>query len=279
MAKKSYLPDLEANLESSIDALRAARAAAGEDAAGRTTARGPSIPGAMPGSPPDAAPAPLGAVAPPAPPGALPPPAAQAPSAPPWAPGAAAPRARRASRSRLALLVAAVVLVAVAGGIALALQHPNGASPGQVIATTTPGATPTPTAGNGGTPPAPVPSPVAVFIVPVLLAALLLLATLLLTRARRGAAAGQLASTVPVLTQGSVAALDMRIHRLEQLRTWMHDDPELGRLVDSTIGRQVHASERRQRVFSLALGIVTLAAGWLLSAVSPPGMVGRLFGH
>src|SRR5262249_472255 len=73
-----------------------------------------------------------------------------------------------------------------------------------------------------------------------------------------------------------VGALDQRIVRLEQLRTWMGEDPDLGRLIDTSIGSQVHASERRQRLFAGTLGVITLIAGWLLSAVSPPATLASL---
>lgn len=66
--------------------------------------------------------------------------------------------------------------------------------------------------------------------------------------------------------------LSMQIGRLETLRNWMRDDPAFGRLVDSLIGQQVQAAERRQRVFSGVLSVASLVVGWLLSAFSPIGL-------
>jgi hypothetical protein len=65
------------------------------------------------------------------------------------------------------------------------------------------------------------------------------------------------------------------------LRMWMGEDPDLGRLIDTSIGSQVRASERRQRLFAGTLGVITLIAGWLLSAVSPPATLVSLLhlGH
>lgn len=66
--------------------------------------------------------------------------------------------------------------------------------------------------------------------------------------------------------------LSMQIGRLETLRDWMRDDPAFGRLVDSLIGQQVQAAERRQRVFSGVLSVASLVVGWLLTAFSPIGL-------
>jgi hypothetical protein len=66
--------------------------------------------------------------------------------------------------------------------------------------------------------------------------------------------------------------LSMQIGRLETLRSWMRDDPAFGRLVDSLIGQQVQAAERRQRVFSGVLSVAALVVGWLLTAFSPIGL-------
>jgi hypothetical protein len=77
----------------------------------------------------------------------------------------------------------------------------------------------------------------------------------------------------PVLAGSGAATrpelLDLRIDRPEQLRRWMSEDPDLTRLVDSTIGRQVLASEARQCEFSAGVGVASLIAGWLLSAFNP----------
>lgn len=82
-------------------------------------------------------------------------------------------------------------------------------------------------------------------------------------------------------------AIDQRISRLQDLRDWIEEDPDLGRLIDSMIGARIHAAEereqklahiaqRRQRVLSIVGACVTLIAGWLLSLVGNPATVGRL---
>ncbi|HEV2460455.1 MAG TPA: hypothetical protein VGS80_19035 [Ktedonobacterales bacterium] len=84
---------------------------------------------------------------------------------------------------------------------------------------------------------------------------------------------------VPISGPQTIAALDRRIARLEQLRTWMGEDPDLGRLIDATIGAQVRTSERCQRIFSGCVAVASLAVGWILNAVSLPAIVVGLFGH
>ncbi len=78
-----------------------------------------------------------------------------------------------------------------------------------------------------------------------------------------------------------IQALSRHIDRLQQLRAWMTDDPEFGRLVDSVIGKQVTAAERRQKAYALGLTVassgVSLVAGWLLSALNPGTALAHLF--
>jgi hypothetical protein len=79
-------------------------------------------------------------------------------------------------------------------------------------------------------------------------------------------------STVALATLPT-AAIAGQITRLEQLRDWMTEDNAFAQLVDSMIGRQVQAAEARQKNRAIVIAIVTsvlsLAAGWLLTAVSP----------
>ncbi|HEX9070174.1 MAG TPA: hypothetical protein VF807_15500 [Ktedonobacterales bacterium] len=68
-------------------------------------------------------------------------------------------------------------------------------------------------------------------------------------------------------------ALSLQITRLEQLRGWMATDSEFGRLVDAMIGKQVLAAEARQKqraiITAVVSSVLSLLAGWLLSAISP----------
>jgi hypothetical protein len=73
----------------------------------------------------------------------------------------------------------------------------------------------------------------------------------------------------------SLEQLDERLARLTQIRDWLRDD-RLQSMVDDVIGQQVRASERRQVKYSVVIGIASLVAGWLLSAVSPISLAGLL---
>jgi hypothetical protein len=90
------------------------------------------------------------------------------------------------------------------------------------------------------------------------------------TIAGLGAVGGvNIPSTVAVpAQQASLAHLDERLIRLTQMRDWLRDD-SLRVMVDEAIGQQVQASERRQVAYSAVVGVVSLVAGWLLSAISP----------
>jgi hypothetical protein len=79
----------------------------------------------------------------------------------------------------------------------------------------------------------------------------------------------------------TIAAMDAnlgeQIQRLNQIRSWVSEDPAFSNLVDNIIGKQVKASERRQQIYSVVFGVASLIAGWLLSAFTLP--VTHLFGH
>jgi hypothetical protein len=90
--------------------------------------------------------------------------------------------------------------------------------------------------------------------------------------------------------KASMDRLQARAKRLRQMQKLFKDDPELMRIVDVTIGNQLKAAEerqqtqarlaqRRQTAFSVVFSVLSLIAGWLLSAVSPVSAVARLVGH
>lgn len=64
--------------------------------------------------------------------------------------------------------------------------------------------------------------------------------------------------------------LSERLWRVKQLGSWMKEDPDLLKSVDELIGQQVRAAQRRQAVLSVGIAFVSLAGGWLLSAVPVP---------
>lgn len=71
--------------------------------------------------------------------------------------------------------------------------------------------------------------------------------------------------------------LGERIAQLERIQTWLAQDHELMRLVDSVILQEVRRSEARQRFWSvfwsIVLTVVSLIAGWLLSLIQDPGTI------
>jgi hypothetical protein len=68
---------------------------------------------------------------------------------------------------------------------------------------------------------------------------------------------------------------DERIVRLQQIRDWLKDD-KLKSMIDDAIGKQVARSERRQVAYSIIVGVLSLVAGWLLSAISPLSTLAQL---
>jgi len=106
-------------------------------------------------------------------------------------------------------------------------------------------------------------------------------------RARQGGATRGVAPTTappaqapgavaPMPQQTSLDELDERIMRLQQLREWLKDDNLRG-MIDDVINRHVRTAERRQAFFSAGVGVASLIAGWLLSAISPAGVLLNLF--
>jgi hypothetical protein len=72
-----------------------------------------------------------------------------------------------------------------------------------------------------------------------------------------------------------IGQLDDRIAQLQQIRVWLKDE-KLKSMIDDAIGKQVARSERRQVAYSVAVGVFSLAAGWLLSAISPVSALAQL---
>jgi hypothetical protein len=83
-------------------------------------------------------------------------------------------------------------------------------------------------------------------------------------------AVGGVSETIPESLPASsqIGQLDDRIAQLQQIRVWLKDD-KLKSMIDDVIGKQVARSERRQVAYSVIVGVLSLVAGWLLSAISP----------
>jgi hypothetical protein len=77
------------------------------------------------------------------------------------------------------------------------------------------------------------------------------------------------------VSPAELAQLDGRIAQLQQIRVWLKDD-KLKAMIDDVIGKQVAKSERRQVGYSVAIGALSLLAGWLLSAISPISALAQL---
>ncbi len=273
MAKPTFASSLQESLDSEIAALKAQR---------ETAVSAPDEQNAPLVPPQDISPVPA-----PAEFGAPVAGYAAPPSAP--TPRSDAPQSKAGGGGRLVIVTIVVAVVAVAVFVLafpLGLLH-YGTSSTSAEPTINPGsgtsapgtATATP-GGAFGPSPSALPTSSVIFVLVGLLLVLIVVVVALVV-VRRGRAQAQVTTGLTLTGPGSLGALDQRIVRLEQLRTWMGEDPDLGRLIDTSIGSQVHASERRQRFFAGTLGVITLVAGWLLSAVSPPAALASFlhFGH
>jgi hypothetical protein len=76
-------------------------------------------------------------------------------------------------------------------------------------------------------------------------------------------------------SSSQILQLDDRIAQLQQIRLWLKDE-KLKSMIDDAIGKQVARSERRQVAYSVTVGVLSLAAGWLLSAISPVSALAQL---
>lgn len=78
-----------------------------------------------------------------------------------------------------------------------------------------------------------------------------------------------------------IKLLAMRRDRLHALVDWSKEDPGLLQAIDAVIVTHLKASRRRQRRVTMALVVVALIAGWLLSAMTPAPVtvLTHLLGH
>jgi hypothetical protein len=82
----------------------------------------------------------------------------------------------------------------------------------------------------------------------------------------------------PTLPTAATVASELRdrMARLEEVRDLVNEYPELVSVIDSVIGNQIAAAQRRQRVWSIAATVASLIVGWLLSLIGTPQTLGRL---
>jgi hypothetical protein len=72
------------------------------------------------------------------------------------------------------------------------------------------------------------------------------------------------------------AGIDQRVSRLMQIREWISEDSDIARLLDTVIGNQVRASERRQVRINIAFNVLFLLIGWALSIFASPQAMSAL---
>lgn len=80
-----------------------------------------------------------------------------------------------------------------------------------------------------------------------------------------------------------LADLEEFAHRLKQIKSWMEQDNDLLKVVDSHIGEQVKLIDQKQSWREIRLAIVTTAAGvilgWLFSSAATPVQLWRMLMH
>jgi hypothetical protein len=86
-----------------------------------------------------------------------------------------------------------------------------------------------------------------------------------------------------LLLTADPAKLENRLTFLVDLKQKLTEDLEPLNFVDSMIANQVKAAAKRQRTYSVVvttvLSVVSLGAGWLLSALNPTVTIAHLIGH
>ena len=79
--------------------------------------------------------------------------------------------------------------------------------------------------------------------------------------------------------KAALKAIEDRAKKLRQVERILNADPELMKLTATMIEKQVKAVQRRQTRTLLAVAVVSLVIGWLLSAISPATILTQLIIH
>jgi hypothetical protein len=86
----------------------------------------------------------------------------------------------------------------------------------------------------------------------------------------------------PVPVTRTILELERSIERLETMKNWLTEDPQLLALIDAVINQRVRAMERRSKRSNIEMALVTTIGGaligWLLAAISSPHDFLRLLG-
>ncbi len=73
--------------------------------------------------------------------------------------------------------------------------------------------------------------------------------------------------------------MERRLARLARFRVWISQDPAFAALIDTTLKSRAQTISRRQVIITVAVSVVSLVVGWLLSAISPATTLAHLIGH
>jgi hypothetical protein len=79
--------------------------------------------------------------------------------------------------------------------------------------------------------------------------------------------------------KAALKIIEDQAEKLRQAESILSADPELMKLAEASIENQVKAVQRRQTRISIAVVIVSLIVGWLLSAISPATVLTQLVAH
>jgi hypothetical protein len=79
--------------------------------------------------------------------------------------------------------------------------------------------------------------------------------------------------------KAALKIIEDRAKKLRQVESILSADPELMKLTEASIENQVKAVQRRQSRISIAVAVVALIVGWLLSAIAPASVLTQLVAH
>jgi hypothetical protein len=79
--------------------------------------------------------------------------------------------------------------------------------------------------------------------------------------------------------RAALKVIEDRAKKLRQVERILNADPELMKLTEASIENLMTAVQRRQTRKLIAVAVVSLIAGWLISAISPATILAQLFVH
>jgi hypothetical protein len=79
--------------------------------------------------------------------------------------------------------------------------------------------------------------------------------------------------------KAALKVIEDRAKKLRQVERILNADPELMKLTETSIETRLKAIQRRQTRKLIAVAVVSLIAGWLLSVISPATVLAQLVAH